>query len=103
MSAFWHLAALLADTPVPSPSATVPNPDSVTPGPWGFIAIAAVGIATGLLIWDMTRRVRRVRYRAEVKTKLDAEELAAREAEFRGPASSASATPEPKDPDQHDG
>ncbi len=103
MSAFWCVAALLADTLVPSPSATVPNPDSVTPGPWGFIAIAAVGVATGLLVWDMTRRVRRVRYRAEVRAKFDAEELAAREAEFRDPASSASTAPEPKDPDQHDG
>jgi hypothetical protein len=31
-------------------------------------------VVTILLIWDMMRRVRRTRYRAEVNAKLDAEE-----------------------------
>jgi hypothetical protein len=50
-----------------------------TPGPWGFIAFFGVAIVVVLLIIDMTRRVRRVRYRAEVNEKLDAEQRAAEE------------------------
>ncbi|WP_022881369.1 hypothetical protein [Gryllotalpicola ginsengisoli] len=62
----------------PSPTPSVPAADSVTPGPWGFIAIFGVALVVLALIWDMVRRVRRVRYRAEVAEKLDAEEQAAR-------------------------
>jgi hypothetical protein len=51
--------------------------DQVTPGVWGFIAIAAVMIASILLILDMVRRIRRVRYRAEVQERLAAEAEAA--------------------------
>ncbi|WP_022900564.1 hypothetical protein [Humibacter albus] len=69
---------LLAATSTPSPKA--PNADLVTPGVWGFVITLAVAVATILLIWDMMRRVRRTRYRAEVNAKLDAEE-ARREAE----------------------
>nr|WP_211368204.1 hypothetical protein [Microbacterium rhizomatis] len=45
----------------------------VTPGPWGFVAIAFVAVAVILLVWDMLRRIRRGRYRAEVREELDAE------------------------------
>ncbi|MFT4235055.1 MAG: hypothetical protein QM607_08675 [Microbacterium sp.] len=69
-------ALLLAADPTPTPTMTVPA-EAVTPGTAGFIAIAAVGIAAILLIVDMTRRVRRVRYREEVNAELDAEEAAA--------------------------
>nr|WP_240977548.1 hypothetical protein [Planctomonas sp. JC2975] len=62
----------LAATPSPAP--TTPNADLVTPGVWGFVITLGVGLATILLIWDMMRRVRRTRYRAEVNAKLDAEE-----------------------------
>ncbi|MHA7986064.1 hypothetical protein ACX9R5_09670 [Rathayibacter sp. CAU 1779] len=65
---------LLAATPSPTP--TTPNADLVTPGVWGFIITLCVGVATILLVWDMMRRVRRTRYRAEVNAKLDAEEAA---------------------------
>lgn len=65
-----------AETPMPTPSMTV-DPDSVTPGPAGFAVIIIVVIAVVLLIWDMNRRVRRVRYRGEVREELDAEEAAA--------------------------
>ncbi len=58
------------------------DPNLVTPGIAGFIAIALVTIAAILLIIDMSRRVRRVRYRGEVRERLEAEaaeaELAAR-------------------------
>lgn len=54
------------------------NPVMVTPGVIGFVATFGVGIASLLLILDMVRRVRRVRYREEIAAKLDAEEAAAK-------------------------
>ncbi|QNA92190.1 MULTISPECIES: hypothetical protein [unclassified Microbacterium] len=65
----------LTETPMPTPSMTV-DPVSVTPGFVGFAAIVLVVIAVILLIWDMNRRIRRVRYRDEVREELDAEEAA---------------------------
>lgn len=63
----------LAD-PTPSPVPTFEgNEDLVTPGVVGFGVTFFVAIATVLLVIDMTRRVRRVRYRAEVQEKLAAE------------------------------
>lgn len=62
-------------TPMPTPTMTV-DPDSVSPGFAGFAAIVVVLIAVILLIWDMNRRIRRVRYREEVRAELDAEEQA---------------------------
>jgi hypothetical protein len=70
-SAFLTLAATTA---TPSPSPSIPSADVTTPGPWGFTAIFAVGLVVALLLVDMTRRIRRVRYRAEVNEKLDQEE-----------------------------
>ncbi|QDZ16738.1 hypothetical protein FPZ11_06265 [Humibacter ginsenosidimutans] len=67
-----HAGQVMAATPSPAPK--VPNADQVTPGVWGFAIIFAIGIVTILLIWDMMRRVRRTRYRAEVNAKLDAEQ-----------------------------
>ena len=67
------------ETPIPTPTMTV-DPDSVTPGPAGFLVIVLVVIAVVLLIWDMNRRIRRVRYREEVREELDAEEAAGRDA-----------------------
>ncbi|KAB1864109.1 hypothetical protein [Microbacterium algeriense] len=65
----------LSETPMPTPSMTV-DPVSVTPGFIGFAAIVIVVLAVILLIWDMNRRIRRVRYREEVREELDAEEAA---------------------------
>lgn len=67
----------LATTPTP---AVTPDPAIVTPGPLGFAAIAFIGVAVFLLVWDMLRRIRRGRYREEVNAELDAEEARAREA-----------------------
>ncbi|MGP6175794.1 hypothetical protein ACTU6U_00655 [Microbacterium sp. A196] len=64
------------DTPMPTPTMTV-DPNSVTPGPAGFAVIVIIVVALALLIWDMNRRVRRVRYRDEVREELDAEQAAA--------------------------
>lgn len=60
-------------TPLPTPAV---DPVLVTPGPWGFVAIAFVAVAVILLVWDMLRRIRRGRYRAEVIEELDAEQQA---------------------------
>lgn len=76
-----HVAIIAAAvTPTPTPSS--PPADLVTPGPWGFAAIAFIAIAVILLVFDMLRRIRRGRYREEVNAELDAEEqaLAAQEA-----------------------
>ncbi len=48
--------------------------DSVTPGVVGFIATAGVSVAVILLILDMNRRMRRLRYREEAKENVDAEQ-----------------------------
>jgi len=65
---------VLASTPEPEF-----NPDTVTPGAWGFAAIFLVAVATLLLGLDMARRVRRTTYRSQVQEKLEAE-AAARDA-----------------------
>jgi hypothetical protein len=64
------------NSPSPLPTMTV-DPSLVTPGPVGFVAIALVAAAVVLLVWDMQRRIRRVRYRAEIAEQLDAEQAAA--------------------------
>ncbi len=63
---------LAAATPTPTPL----DEDTVTPGWVGFVVIFALALVTVFLIIDMTRRVRRVRYREEVREKLAAEEAA---------------------------
>lgn len=82
------------ETPIPTPSMTV-DPNSVTPGPAGFAVIVIVVIAVILLIWDMNRRIRRVRYREEVREELDAEEAA--RAETQNADAAASAEPDVDD------
>jgi flagellar biosynthesis/type III secretory pathway M-ring protein FliF/YscJ len=72
-------AAMLLAAATPEPSA--PPPELVTPGPWGFAAIAFVAAAVFLLVWDMLRRIRRGRYREEINEELDAAEAQARAAE----------------------
>ncbi len=74
------LSALLAATPVPS---STPDPAETfySPGTIGFIATFGVTAGAVLLIFDLVRRVRRVRYRAEISAKLEAESQAARETE----------------------
>lgn len=62
----WVMTA----TPVPDPNF---NPDTVTPTWVGFAVTFLIAVATVLLVMDMTRRVRRVRYRDEVRVKLEAE------------------------------
>lgn len=95
------LTWIATNTPfVPSPSPSV-NPDTVTPGVAGFIAIAVIALAVVFLLIDMIRRIRRGRYRAEIAEQLDAEEAeeaAARAAEeaaaVDGDATGDDVTPE---------
>jgi capsular polysaccharide biosynthesis protein len=49
------------------------DPNSVTPGVIGFVVTFLVAAGVLLLILDMVRRVRRVRYREEINEKLDRE------------------------------
>lgn len=54
--------------------------NSVTPTWVGFAATFAIGVITVLLIIDMTRRLRRVRYRGEIREQIEAEQRAAADA-----------------------
>lgn len=66
------ISAILAASPSPSPS-TDPANTFYSPGTIGFIATFGMAAGATLLIFDLVRRVRRVRYRAEIQAKLDAE------------------------------
>jgi hypothetical protein len=63
---------MLDPTPTPLP-AFEGDPNQVTPGVIGFAVTFLIAIVTVLLVIDMTRRVRRIRYRAEVREQLEAE------------------------------
>jgi len=78
-----------ASSATPTPAV---DPNLVTPGPWGFVAIAFVALAVVLLVWDMMRRIRRARIRSEIDEMLDAEEAAA-----RGDAEPRDTTKDPDD------
>lgn len=66
------ISAILAATPSPS---STPDPANTfySPGTIGFVATFGMALGATLLIFDLVRRVRRVRYRAEIQAKLDAE------------------------------
>jgi hypothetical protein len=68
------LSALLAATPSPTPSVDPAN-TFYSPGTIGFVATFLVAAGAIVIIFDMVRRVRRVRYRGEVAAKLEAEAL----------------------------
>ena len=61
---------LLAATPTPSAN---PAETFYSPGTLGFIFTFVMAGLAILLIFDMVRRMRRVRYRAEIQEKLTAE------------------------------
>ncbi len=63
---------MIALAATPSPAEVDPN--IVTPGPWGFIIFFGISVITILLILDMTRRIRRTRYREEVRERLEQEQ-----------------------------
>ena len=85
------LAARLAAVPTPSPSPSSKVPDSaVTPGVWGFVVTAAIGVAVIVLVIDMIRRLRRVNYRAEIRERIAAEQAAAASGDDAAPGSDGS-------------
>jgi len=69
------LSAATSPTPTPAPAV---DPNLVSPGVVGFLFTALIAIAVIFLIWDMMRRIRRGRVRADIQEQLDAEEQAAR-------------------------
>jgi hypothetical protein len=72
--AFAALRHAATTTPIPEPTV---DPVLVTPGPVGFVVIALLSFAVVALVWDMMRRIRRGRVRADINEELDAEERAA--------------------------
>jgi flagellar biosynthesis/type III secretory pathway M-ring protein FliF/YscJ len=93
-----NLLIALSQTP-PSPEGTLRpglSEDQITPGTWGFLLTAFVVVLTILLIVDMVRRLRRVRYRAQVEEAREAE----REPEKAEPArEEAERAPEKGEPE----
>ena len=79
---------VLSNTPPPEF-----NPDTVTPGPWGFFAIFFVAAVTLLLGMDLARRIRRTNYRADMQERLQAEVAE------RDQAAAAAAAEQKKAPD----
>lgn len=86
------LSALLAATPSPTPSVD-PSSTFYSPGTIGFIATFLVAAGAIVIIFDMVRRIRRVRYRTDVAAKLEAEAL---ESGSQAKAKPTSAEPSPK-------
>ena len=71
---------------VPAQGDSTPDPDTVTPGVLGFLAILFVAVATILLVLDMLRRVRRARYRGEVREQIERERAELRDSQEAGEA-----------------
>ncbi|WP_458116683.1 hypothetical protein [Arthrobacter sp. D2-10] len=85
MFSLLNLAATVTPAPGDEPSLRPGlDPTQVTPGLLGFLATLFLVIAVIFLIRDMTRRIRRVRYREMAN--LEAEEAAARKASGNGGA-----------------
>jgi hypothetical protein len=65
-------------TPTPSPTfgSYTGDEDLITPGWIGFAITFLIMAVTILLVLDMTRRVRRTRYRGEIRERLEAEAAA---------------------------
>ncbi|HKH07908.1 MAG TPA: hypothetical protein VKA62_03070 [Agromyces sp.] len=66
------------------------DPNSVTPGIWGFVVTFLLMVVVVLLILDMVRRIRRTNYRAQVREQLEAEARDAELAEADGQVTDAS-------------
>lgn len=71
-----HVIIRAADpTPAPTYPAYTGDENLITPGVWGFVITFLVAAATVLLLVDMSRRMRRVRYRGEIRERLEAERV----------------------------
>lgn len=67
------LLAVLSETPTPIPIETVDDTFR-SPGMVGFLVTFAVAGLAVFLFFDMNRRVRRTRYRQEIRERLAAEQ-----------------------------
>lgn len=73
------------------------DPNSVTPGIWGFVITFLLMVVVVLLVLDMVRRIRRTNYRAQVREQLEAEARDAELAEADGQAIDAGDDTPPTD------
>jgi flagellar biosynthesis/type III secretory pathway M-ring protein FliF/YscJ len=58
---------------------TVPAPESVSPGLWGFLVVFVLAIVVWLLMRNMTRRLRRLRFREQERLRREGGDGGARE------------------------
>jgi hypothetical protein len=70
-----NLLALITKTATDEPTAV-----STSPGTIGWIFTFLMAAAALVLIWDMVRRIRKVRYRAEIQEEITEENAAVEEA-----------------------
>jgi hypothetical protein len=82
-----NILELLSETT--APGEVIIDDTWYSPGVVGFIATFGMAAAALLLIADLVRRIRRVRYRAEISEMLDQEQ-----SDQAGPTTSSSAKPE---------
>ncbi len=90
-----NLALVLLEIATPTPE---PGVDQIVEAPgWiGFAATAFVVLASLLLILDMNRRIRRSRYREEVRNQIEAEQAQAEQAQAEKSKASAKKGKAPK-------
>ena len=75
----FSLILKAAGEPLPSESPE-PTAISTSPGVVGWIFTFALAVAALFLIYDMVRRIRRLRYRTEIQQEISEEDAAAEEA-----------------------
>jgi hypothetical protein len=63
------LGAVSASSPSPSPNPA--DPESVSPGLWGFLVVFVLAIVVWLLMRNMTARLRRLRFREQERLRRD--------------------------------
>jgi hypothetical protein len=80
-----NLISILAETG--APGEVIIDDTWYSPGVVGFVATFGMGGAAVLIVFDLVRRVRRVRYKAAINEKLDQE---------LGTVATAQNPPEPK-------
>ena len=71
------LFAILSETP--ARGEVIIDDTWYSPGVVGFLATFGLAAASLLIIWDLVRRIRRVRYRAEIAELLDQEQASSSE------------------------
>jgi hypothetical protein len=91
-----HVHTVLAATPTPTPGF---DQTTVTPGVAGFLITFGVAAVVLLLALDMTRRIRRTRYREEIRSKLEAERDGRPIPGTDGGATAGGTSPAPGTPD----